>query len=759
MSEPAEQSNNPRSDDLWETTDDDNDDNDFNVRHRKQDLRPVPDRAAPRPGDALWGSCQNLGLRPERFVIMPEDEERHGSKRPDKLTMNLGLCRLVLLSFASEPGQVPTEVNGQPVVVKMSWSTDGPKPDPNASWHHLPVVRILRAYATYGKDQYVTGLNIFPEIRLLANDSPTDDFSIEYFIRPIDPDMIDFSPVRKWMRYCQENHGRGCWRNHTLKELNRSHPIKEVPDFRCIDVEQGCLVRLPQGARYVTLNYALEQPHALESAEYYNQFPLTIRDAIRVTKEIGMRYLWVDSLCIVQDAYKTKGAAIKAMDMVYSASDLVIMAAESSHANTGIDGVRPGTRGAPQAIEEIAPGFRLGTRTRWQDSSKKFPYNKHAWTFQESHFALRKLIFIDGRHIFEPESEISNQALSKTTFDRDDIGQFERLLQEYSSRDLTFQEDVYNAFAGVSRHLMRRLDTDICHGLPNIYFDWFLLWRPLSLQSRRLSNVSGCPVGPSWSWSGWTAGSWPHMWDWYNRSINQIDKGIRTGTWIIWYQRRGHDTTEFKHLNRFNDEKDIALEPVFDLERRNFYGSKFEKKRFGEEIDCSQRKPSEVVLKGMKPPTYVPDILSHNGGSGFLQFWTLSVIFRVAEPTSTDSDRGPPDERKRLGIFGLDGKELGIVKVQPDWLEKHTIGEEREFILICDGRNKRAKHVSLVDEAPGWRYMVMMLEWCDQEGGRHAKGSVAEMMYAERVALGSIRKSHWQKSLAPGPVWMEIILG
>lgn len=32
-----------------------------------------------------------------------------------------------------------------------------------------------------------------------------------------------------------------------------------------------------------------------------NELPKTFRDAIAVTKKLRMRYLWIDSLCIVQD--------------------------------------------------------------------------------------------------------------------------------------------------------------------------------------------------------------------------------------------------------------------------------------------------------------------------------------------------------------------------------------------------------------------------------------------------------------------------
>ncbi|KAK0667689.1 heterokaryon incompatibility protein-domain-containing protein [Cercophora samala] len=631
--------------DSWETeSEGDSESDDDNGVHVARELPPVPSHVTRRPGDKLCQICKSLKLSPRRFVVLPGDKEWNKPNKRNKSSMHLGkvhdmkrktgcpLCRLVLRSLG-EADQVPTEVDGDSVVVTMSWATDDPRPDADSPWVYIPEVRILRISARTESGSYLENLNLFPEITLLANDSPTE--SVSYFVRPIRPSMIDFSLVRKWLGYCQTYHGKKCWRNVTLKELNRSHPSIEIPDFRCIDIEQNCLVKLPPGLRYATLSYvwgqgkkfktvksnvaSLEKPQALVSLEYDSQLPATIKDAMQVMREIGMRYLWVDSLCIVQDEPESTEALIKAMDMVYGAADLVIMAAGSEHADAGIAGVHPGTRGTNQAVEEIAPGFRLAARSRYQDALQKAPYSQRAWTFQESHFAPRTLIFINGcavfrcrnndawqEHVFELEEEITGTKTS-LRFDNNDIGKYEGLLQGYSERLLSFQSDVYHAFAGVSRQIKCQMDTDICHGLPTIYFDWFLLWRPLSLHSRRLSQVTGQPVGPSWSWCGWEGSSWSHIWDWYNRSIDRIEMGIRTRSWIAWYHRQGHGTTECERLQRFDDDKDVAVEPPFDTERRNLYGHKFQKGRFGA-IDCSRREPTKTALSVINPPTYALDI-------------------------------------------------------------------------------------------------------------------------------------------------------
>ncbi|KXX77881.1 Heterokaryon incompatibility protein 6, OR allele [Madurella mycetomatis] len=757
-------------------------------------LRPVPNDVS-RPGDHLCDVCSALKLEPRRFVVLPGDPEWRKANQPDSLDIKLGkisdmaqktwcpLCRLVLTALGGTKG-VPTHETdtGEALQAGLCWNTTGPSPDPRAPWHHIPEVRVLRPYVRTESGGFPrsTRLNIFPEITLLANDSPTP--STTYFVRPIRPDTIDFAVVRRWLALCGLHHGKACQKSKALKELKRSHPTLEITNFRCIDTEDNCLVTPPANCRYAALSYVwgvaevfttlrrnvkdLETPRAFENPELFGRVPLTIRDAMRVVREIGMRYLWVDSLCIVQDDVPEENTKhIKSMDVVYSAADLVIVAASSLNANAGIPGLDPGSRGFRQPIEEISPGFRLAYKSRWQDGFELTKYNTRGWAYQEFHFATRSLIFVDGRvvfrcegtdvweeHLFETPEEIrGSKDFGGGSFDGDDIGETEGIIQTYSQREFSFQTDVYNAFAGVSRQIVVRLDTDFCHGLPTIYFDWFLLWGALTNQTRRA-------LAPSWSWAGWVGSTFPRIWDWYNRSIQRIRKAIRRRTWILWYQRASHNSPDCKLLVRHANSTTPTFHPT-----KNFYGSRPEPRFEGLGLDCSQVQPTPITLVDqLDAPRYVEDILSYNRGSGFLQFWTVSIILRLAKPVTSGKDVGPKHTRHRLGVVGRSGRELGVLEVQAEWWEANSITalqQESEFIVLCEARDERAKG-GRIDNEDGWRYKVMLVDWIGEKGVRSATGSVdGGKMYAERVAVGSVGKGELKESLGSGPVWKEFILG
>lgn len=102
---------------------------------------------------------------------------------------------------------------------------------------------------------------------------------------------------------------------------------------------------------------------------------------MEATKGVGIRYLWVDALCIVQDDEGgEKLPHIKQMNRIYETAELVIVAMSSQDANSGLPGVRPWTRNFEQHIEQMTPNLRLGIRTGYGNDSVGSAYGTRGWT-------------------------------------------------------------------------------------------------------------------------------------------------------------------------------------------------------------------------------------------------------------------------------------------------------------------------------------------------------------------------------------------
>lgn len=118
------------------------------------------------------------------------------------------------------------------------------------------------------------------------------------------------------------------------------HP-SSIPGLVVIDVRNLHVVPFPKGCgvQYVTLSYVWgrnSQPCASKSnfglfrkkGAFKNiSLPQTIQHAINVTAAMGFRYIWVDSICIIQDE-KDKGyeaALIANMDAIYGNAALTIV--------------------------------------------------------------------------------------------------------------------------------------------------------------------------------------------------------------------------------------------------------------------------------------------------------------------------------------------------------------------------------------------------------------------------------------------------
>jgi hypothetical protein len=259
----------------------------------------------------------------------------------------------------------------------------GPDPDDKAS----------------SRERYICTLNIGDNMNM-AICPLIEDAEMAWFGGRLYASQIDFSLAHRWLHACETMHpncGNRLW--HSL--------VKRVPRLRVIDVENNSLVDIAPDTRYVALSYVwgsvpmfMTKKDLLDGlyeenglGNYMHEVSVTVRDAIQVVRELGERYLWTDSICIIQDDQADKDELIKRMDAVYTSAVLTIVAAEGINAAAGLPGLHPNTRSVPRIFKYSENLKFFKPRAQIEDVLIHCPWVKRGWTYQEAELSSRLLIF------------------------------------------------------------------------------------------------------------------------------------------------------------------------------------------------------------------------------------------------------------------------------------------------------------------------------------------------------------------------------
>ncbi|KAF9235864.1 heterokaryon incompatibility protein-domain-containing protein [Melanogaster broomeanus] len=290
----------------------------------------------------------------------------------------------------------------------------------------------------------------------------------------------------------------------------------------CTDPENPKLI-VTAGNRgaYTALSYVWgePQPHSTTTNNidtYQNGLdihllPKTIKDAILCTHKLKMKYLWTDTLCILQDSADDKTREIANMHNIYRNAYVTIVAANRTIV-VGRSGALMGSWANVWVFDD------------WEYTPYRDPVNERAWCFQERAVSPRSLIYsmdslqyqctthltnVGGSSIRAPSEKwvarlpslMMSRTLPSVLSDEESRAMkvaWEDTLSAYTRRDLTSRSDKLPAISAVAQMFGMWWGTDrYIAGLWERNLSNDLLWYRNGPAKRTHGNY----VAPSWSWA------------------------------------------------------------------------------------------------------------------------------------------------------------------------------------------------------------------------------------------------------------------
>jgi hypothetical protein len=244
-----------------------------------------------------------------------------------------------------------------------------------------------------------------------------------------------------------------------------------------------------------------------------------------VTRQLKCQFLWIDSLCIIQDSHSDWVIESAKMQAYYQQAVVTLAAdrAVGDHEGFLQDHLGVGNSYELPFVDEdgeIKGTFFIGSKHKSADQQRS-PLAQRAWTLQEDWLSVRSIHFYSDQMVWECQKDTlwasdsapqfiaeppRRQFLCPTNIETSGQQQKEPTLlwlntvHEYAGRRRTVPSDVFPAISGLARAVHSLSTSKMTYAAGIWLEDWRrgIMWSCAGYATRR---TSGQYIAPSWSWA------------------------------------------------------------------------------------------------------------------------------------------------------------------------------------------------------------------------------------------------------------------
>lgn len=229
--------------------------------------------------------------------------------------------------------------------------------------------------------------------------------------------------VREWIRSCDENHDCMPKDDSFFPTRVLDVATENSGHFHLITVSSG----IPSGGRYLALSHRWGPPATnamfrtlrnnlaeLQKATSVSNLPETFQHAIQITQRLNIRYLWIDSLCIIQDDPEDWDRESRLMERVFSSAYATIAATCASGTGSGFLKARP-ERNFVTLRKGSASYFVCEAIDNFREDVDQADLNQRGWVLQERALSRRTIHFTSRQCYWECGAGVRCETLTRMT--------------------------------------------------------------------------------------------------------------------------------------------------------------------------------------------------------------------------------------------------------------------------------------------------------------------------------------------------------